>query len=116
MVKYLNPKTFKCTKCGECCRPIVKVSTKDISRIEKSGAQDFIVQDPIGGKAKTLKQVNGICMFLKRKNEEFYCSIYDHRPKVCREYPFVKDNLKLTDCVPESSKRSTPLKDIMPEN
>ena len=41
---FLDPATFKCTKCGQCCRPIVKVSEKDIQRIEEAGRkkEDFL--------------------------------------------------------------------------
>ncbi|MBI2665687.1 YkgJ family cysteine cluster protein, partial [Candidatus Woesearchaeota archaeon] len=107
--EFLTKKNFACTKCGQCCRPIVKVSEKDILRIEKTGRSrdDFLAFDPTldGPITKntikdTLQQMNGVCMFLSRKGQEYLCTIYEHRPDVCRKYPFFTGKEKLTDCRP----------------
>ena len=115
---FLDQKTFKCTKCGECCRPIVKVSHEDIKRIEKLGLkkEDFLDFDPLEenpSKKDTIKQRNNVCMFLRRKGEEYFCSIYDNRPKFCRIYPFYKNNLKLKDCKPKYLREPLPLKELV---
>ena len=34
-----------------------------------------------------------------KEGEEYVCSIYDHRPKVCRQYPFINKK-KIEDCRP----------------
>ena len=106
MVAYITRKTFKCTKCGECCKPITKVSEKDIARIEKAGykREDFLDVDPFrkeSGAKDVLKRKNGYCTFLKdNKDKTFDCTIYEHRPDVCRDYPFFEGVEKLPSCIP----------------
>ncbi|HLC90832.1 MAG TPA: YkgJ family cysteine cluster protein [Candidatus Nanoarchaeia archaeon] len=107
----LTRKNFKCTKCGQCCRPIVKVTERDIARIEETGwkREHFLAPDPRkeGSSVKdTLRQKNFVCMFLQKQldtNGEtiFTCSIYDHRPDTCRKYPFFPGKEKIVDCRPE---------------
>ena len=117
MDKFLDSSDFKCTKCGECCRPIVKVSENAIKRIEESGwkREDFLDVDPISEnyEKNTLKQVNRACMFLKREGKEFVCSIYEHRPDTCRKYPFIMGNEKLTDCRPKNWEKWMPIEDVV---
>ncbi len=95
--------TFSCTKCGECCRPIVKVSKEEVSRIKEAGVKDFIVYDE-KIESYVLKQVNNRCMFLKKEGEEYVCSIYDYRPSVCRQYPFIGRST-VEDCRPKGWER-----------
>lgn len=107
---------FECTKCGECCRPLVMVNEEDIARIEQAGHKDFVDIDHLEEKpVKVLKQKLGVCMFLKKQGEDFVCSIYHHRPEICRKYPFVEPNIKLKDCYPEGYQRWMPLKEVMEE-
>lgn len=117
---FLNPKTFQCTKCGQCCRPIVKVSEEEIKRIELTGRkrQDFLAFDPKlehPSKKDTLQQVNGVCTFLYRKGEEYFCSIYKHRPNTCKRYPFFPVAEKLTDCRPPRWQYWMDLKELVVE-
>jgi Fe-S-cluster containining protein len=37
------------------------------------------------------------CYFLRRKNKSTYCIAYKSRPKVCRIYPFIRDDIKNCD-------------------
>lgn len=48
---------FSCTKCGECCRHIDKIP-----------------------QLASFDSGNGICIYLK----DNLCSIYNHRPDICR--------------------------------
>lgn len=117
--QYLDPKTFKCVKCGECCRPIVKVSEEEIQRIEQTGLSRtlFLQQNPIDEKEgkNTLKQINGVCMFLQRQGEEFICSMYNARPDICRKYPFITQN-KISDCRPKNWEKWMDLKKLFPDS
>jgi len=120
MEEYLNPDTFNCTNCGQCCRLIVKVSEKDIQGIEETGLsrKEFLTYDPVTKNTKTkdvLQHHLGVCTFLRRKGEQYYCAIYEHRPDGCRAYPLVKDNLKLTDCRPRNWERWMPLEKLTPD-
>ena len=96
---------------------IVKIDEQDITRIEKEGhtRDDFTMPDPMGKDFTVLKQKNGACVFLKRRGEEFICSIYEQRPEVCRKFPFMKRGLKLTDCRPKNWQKWTPIKEIVKE-
>ena len=94
----ITPKTFTCTKCGECCKPLVKVSQREIELIKSAGKKDFTDDT---GYSKLLKQKDGYCIFLEKQGEEYLCQIYDHRPDVCRKYPFIVKK-KLKDCLPET--------------
>lgn len=77
-----------CLECGNCCRSLgPRIIDKDIDRIGKSlrmKASDVIEQylriDEDGD--YVFKSMP--CPFLGADN---YCSVYEERPKACREYP-----------------------------
>jgi|APSaa5957512535_1039671.scaffolds.fasta_scaffold335231_2 Fe-S-cluster containining protein len=105
---------FECTKCGECCRPIVLLSEEDIKRIEALGLTDFIDIDPLNEvTTKILKQKNHVCMFLERVGDEFKCKIYNSRPEICRQYPFNGGIKKIDDCRPKNWEKWMKLNEIM---
>jgi Fe-S-cluster containining protein len=89
----LNPKSFTCERCGECCKKLyILLSDSDISRIESFDYRmnDFSEIEPLGeykGK-RVLKKINGKCVFLENKDGKFSCSIYESRPEICKKYPF----------------------------
>ena len=90
----LDPKTFRCERCGECCNKyIIKLSRKDIREIEKLGYKDFYEYDRIIG-SNVLKKVNHECIFIKKKGGKYLCQIYRSRPLVCKRYPFFKKDVK----------------------
>lgn len=92
----LNPKTFKCERCGECCNKcIIKLNNKDLIEIKKQGYKedDFCDYDSLINK-KVLKKIDNKCIFIKKKGKEYFCQIYSIRPLVCRRYPFFKKNIK----------------------
>ena len=96
---------FKCNRyCGKCCINLaVKVNAKDIKKIKKLGFEhaDFLENDLINPKEFILKKKeNGHCVFLKKKENMFYCSIYEFRPKICKKYPFF-DKKPIESCFPE---------------
>lgn len=77
-----------CLKCARCCKELgPRIEEKDVERIAKAlrmKSMDVINQyfrtDEDGDRVfKTMP-----CPFLPSDN---YCSIYDSRPKACREYP-----------------------------
>jgi len=105
-MKLITPATFSCTQCGECCiKTLVPLQKQDITKIKKAGfkEEEFVVQDVHFKFRKLLKKKeNGWCVFLKKKKEKFYCSIYEHRPFACRQYPFFSPTqAPLKSCLPE---------------
>ena len=91
MIHPIHEEVFSCTdclKCGNCCKTTSPLFTdKDISRIAK-----YLRIKPSAVVSQYLKidedrfyvLKNAPCTFLGDDN---YCSIYDARPKACREYP-----------------------------
>jgi len=86
-----HEKVFACTdclKCANCCKTTGPLFTsKDVERIsthlkmsEKEFENKFLKRDEDND--LVLKKVP--CSFLDAEN---YCTIYDVRPKACREYP-----------------------------
>lgn len=92
----LDPKSFKCRRCGECCNKyLIKVSDKDVHELEKLGynEEDFAEYDPAINK-KVLKKTNSRCIFIKKKKDGYFCQVYRSRPLVCVRYPFFKKNIE----------------------
>ena len=91
LIHGLHIKAFEsidCLQCANCCKTTGPLLTnKDINRISKhlnltptEFIQDYIRIDEDNDYVfKTMP-----CVFLGTDN---YCSIYEHRPKACREYP-----------------------------
>ena len=96
----MTPLNFKCDrKCGECCiYARARVTKKDVERIRKAGHEDFYEWDA-HIKSNVLKHNEQGCVFLRKKNGEYSCSIYPVRPKVCQMYPFVEKD-EVEDCRP----------------
>jgi uncharacterized protein len=91
----LNPKTFKCETCGECCiKYIVKLSKQDIEKIKKLGYSEFFERDEHISSFVLKKNDNG-CVFLDKDSS---CKIYNDRPSVCKMYPFMGEDV--SSCKP----------------
>lgn len=79
---------FNCLDCANCCKTISPIITqKDIDRISKyTGvkAGDFIQTWLEMDEDGDFVFRNTPCPFLGKDNR---CSVYEERPKACREYP-----------------------------
>lgn len=77
-----------CLECGNCCRTLgPRITDKDIDRIAKALRKKPV--DVIGEYLKIDEDNDYVyksmpCPFLGADN---YCSVYEARPKACREYP-----------------------------
>ena len=91
LIHPIHEEVFACTdclECGNCCKTTGPLFTnKDISRISKhlkvkpsKFTETYLCIDE--DRDYVLKSVP--CTFL---GEDNYCSIYDVRPKACREFP-----------------------------
>lgn len=108
-----HKKVFACTdclKCANCCNTTgPKFTDRDIDRIAKHLSikpGNFIQKYLRVDEEQDMVLQNVPCAFLGVDN---YCSIYDVRPKACREYPhtdrtnqyqLLKLNLKNTEICP----------------
>ena len=82
---YRRKGDFKCKGCGNCCRfRVTPLLAEDVKRLEAAGYRDFTAN--VKGELST-KRVGGRCIFLKDDR----CTAYEHRPTVCREFPFFKE-------------------------
>jgi len=76
---------WKCIRCGYSCTLRVKINAFEWLRIFLQGKRNF---SEIGfNKKLQLKHTNGHCILLKKKDGKPYCSVYNNRPKMCRNYP-----------------------------
>ncbi len=106
LIHPLHEEVFECTdclKCANCCTTTGPLFTdKDISRIAKYlriKPSEFVTQYLRIDEDRDYVLQSVPCTFLGTDN---YCSIYDVRPKACREYPHtdrIKQHqlLKLTE-------------------
>lgn len=80
---------LNCNFCGLCCTLAVKVSEKDVRKIEKgTGAdrKDF-TRKSVSGDTLLKKKKDGWCTFFELKKGVGRCKIYDSRPSICRDFP-----------------------------
>ena len=98
----LTKETFVCNRtCADCCqKTVVKLNKEDIKRIKKAGYDDFLEFD-YHIKKPVLKHIEGNCVFLGKKDDKYYCKIYNIRPRICKLYPFVEKD-KVEDCKPKT--------------
>ncbi|PKL61551.1 MAG: YkgJ family cysteine cluster protein [Methanomicrobiales archaeon HGW-Methanomicrobiales-2] len=105
---------FHCRECGACCRRVaedsnlVLVSPAEVRAIMASTGMawdevagpypDFIDAGNGGGYtlAWCIRRTADACIFLR----DGRCSVYAHRPWICRTYPFmlVDDDLLVSEC------------------
>jgi Fe-S-cluster containining protein len=85
---------FECQRCARCCGDaprrsrIIYLLEREVKKIsEVTGLHPLEFASPISGAGKfryKMKKRSGLCVFLK----DGACTIYTHRPLVCRLYPF----------------------------
>ncbi|HPW68464.1 MAG: YkgJ family cysteine cluster protein [Desulfomonilia bacterium] len=85
-----------CSRCGKCCLAdmIAYVTSEDLDRWKREDRQDIlhIIENEqavwLGDhfiSSRTGRPIYG-CPFLEMKDGLFACSIYETRPRVCRDY------------------------------
>ena len=91
LIHPLHDEVFECTdclKCANCCTTTGPLFTdKDISRIAKHfriKPSEFVTKYLRLDEDRLYVLKSVPCVFLGADN---YCSIYDARPKACREFP-----------------------------
>ncbi|GAB4235066.1 MAG: YkgJ family cysteine cluster protein [Chlamydiales bacterium] len=96
---YKEGLRFQCTGCGKCCTGfpgVVWVSKEEIDQLAheknlpiKEFQQTYLRK--VSGKWALKEDPHHFdCVFLEGKQ----CSVYTHRPKQCRTFPWWPDNLK----------------------
>ncbi|MBP2133894.1 Fe-S-cluster containining protein [Methanomicrobium sp. W14] len=114
LIREIKKTGFRCSMCGECCTAqskdsnLVILGIPEIVEIEKvTGMKrdEFVVPYPesfdVEGCSVTfawcLKRDEKKCIFFDGQNK---CTIYEHRPQICRTYPLMlaEDGLLVSEC------------------
>ena len=92
-VRYLKNVRFECQRCARCCGDtphrgrnilLLEEEVRNISKLTGMKISEFTVEAKWGAYTHRIKKRNGKCPFLNGKA----CKVYNHRPLVCRLYPF----------------------------
>jgi Fe-S-cluster containining protein len=87
--------TITCKRCGKCCLTVfVPVIDEDIEKWKREGKQEIsrIMEHSksVWAGDIIISSENGkilfTCPFLRWEGTHYTCTIYEDRPKVCREY------------------------------
>jgi len=99
---------FRCGGCGTCCHLWIPVTEEDVQRLMEATGRpveqivQFVEPSRFGASPGTvawikfgprrrdrrvmcLREIRDKCLYLKNDR----CIVYEHRPVVCREHPFV---------------------------
>jgi Fe-S-cluster containining protein len=92
---------FKCKRCATFCCKLggPTLSTRDIERLKKTGCFETDFLDASNSRLKST--TNGSCIYLKIDAEKqiYECAVYNHRPALCRLYPFHFEETNANDFV-----------------
>ena len=103
---------FKCKHCGRCCLKYgasLPATEADIERWEAADRGDVLkwvlrhdyCKAATGGDLwlSRTKEVSRCPWLRKRRNKkEYYCTIYEVRPEVCRWYPATREQARADKC------------------
>lgn len=89
---FMRSVRFGCCRCATFCCKLggPQLTERDIVRLEETGVKRELF---VEGRSLRNKP-NGECIFLRRDlgSSSYTCAVYEHRPVLCRIYPF---NLKI---------------------
>lgn len=87
-------KEGKCSRCGQCCSNFIPLTRKEIQELQE------LVKTNIEVQIKTTPDGRFIMMcpflILNNENEVSKCSIYEHRPSICKMFKCSNANMKLS--------------------
>ncbi len=88
---------FKCQMCGECCKGyggtyVTETDIKNIARFIGTLPENFVKDycQMSGGKPVLAQKKDEFCIFW---NETRRCTIHPVKPRMCREWPFIRSVL-----------------------
>ncbi len=88
----------KCRRCGECCLTVgraIHASPEDIERWIEENREDILKHLKIRKEGSSLitdgtleiGDTVGRCIFLRKAEKGYQCTIHETKPEVCEEYP-----------------------------
>lgn len=88
----------ECIGCGECCSNLLPMTDKEVKAIRRIVRRKHL--KPINHvPIVVMNQVDGYCPFLDRNRGDKKCTIYEHRPLICRDFKCCKigDGFKINE-------------------
>lgn len=81
---------FRCKRCATFCCKLggPALSLKDVESLKKAGRREAEFLD--AAESSLRNEASGSCVFLEYDKEKdiYACTVYHHRPTLCRLYPF----------------------------
>lgn len=97
---YRNGLRFECSQCGDCCTGapgFVWVNKEEITAL--AARFEMTVPDfeekyvrTVGVRKSLVEYSNGDCVFFNGETRK--CTVYEHRPRQCRTWPFWESNVR----------------------
>lgn len=95
----------KCTQCGKCCikyegelGSITKAEYDRLPSFAKEYASKLPYLDIYDIWVSPTENDKSRCPWLYIKEGKYYCEIYENRPDVCRNYPYVIEQAIWDEC------------------
>lgn len=94
----------ECRQCGACCKKYRKIVLQDdevafiekmgghvgvdvtMKSIREKGLKEAIREAKAAGKVYMVHPDDRGCMFLEKRNDKYFCKLYNYRPKTCRGF------------------------------
>lgn len=91
---------FQCTECGDCCTGdpgFVWVTNREIRALAEALGLDVAEFEAkyvrrVGSRKSLVERPSGDCILFDGKKRK--CTVYEHRPRQCRTWPFWQSNVE----------------------
>ena len=101
-ILHSHPDSFKCKRCGRCCRVYVPVTEQDTLRWAVEYRDDVLRWISMHDLLIHLVTKEGAvrCPFLRKLPDEgvCVCRIYDTRPEACAKFPMSRRQAERIGC------------------
>ena len=83
---WSSVRTWSCVRCGECCKLMVQLTTREWLNLTAAYGYGIIKQEI--GRFFLRKTIDDQCPFLKRTYDAWQCRLQAMKPLVCKLWPF----------------------------
>jgi len=140
--EYLGSPNPECLMCGECCRAFeLEIMPFDVQRLAKVlrvTPEQFVETRTRAGRfswnphnrilhkktvpryskrlaeLRVLGEDEEMCQFLERRDNGYYmCSVYEHRPQMCRIFPATHELCRTTNAVANWGRQAQNLRSVL---
>jgi Fe-S-cluster containining protein len=98
---HVNNLRFKCKRCATFCCKLggQKLSARDIERLKKTGHCETGFLDVNNSRLKSTANGSCVCLKFDAEKQTYECVVYNHRPTLCRLYPFHFEKTNTNDFI-----------------